>query len=431
MKLVRSLAWLGVVGGVGVIVFALSVRDSAPNAKSTDEEESSFIFASRVEGRGKKEDALDRFECVRCHHLSNKPGISQDQSCVNCHQGVLRGEYDNRFSEATVARWKSHIQHLVIVPSLREISLRLRRDWTESFLRSPSLVRPHLGAMMPRLKLSESDVQEILAILYTPSHSDKNLVLPTLPDESTVSGESVYREQGCQSCHEFSGVLPRLGSNGMQDFRSLSENVRLAPDLRLVRKRMSKQNFLRWIRNESQFRDEKLMPKYLLLPEQESALIQFLFSYPLKEEPPFVAFQPLPLLSRDVFYPEIEARITKRLCWHCHSKPIPRTGDGGPGNTGGFGFEGAGLDLGSYEGILQGSKRRTREFQSILAKESSGIPRVIEHLIARHSEIQGRQNEKYLGMPLGLPPLPADDIQLFWSWIEQGSRKEPRRLAHD
>ena len=53
---------------------------------------------------------------------------------------------------------------------------------------------------------------------------------------------------------------------------------------------------------------------------------------------------------------EVEARVFRRVCWHCHSDPDFARGDGGPGNHGGFGFDARGIDLSSYEGVLSGAR---------------------------------------------------------------------------
>ena len=39
---------------------------------------------------------------------------------------------------------------------------------------------------------------------------------------------------------------------------------------------------------------------------------------------------------------------------------------------------------------------------------------------ARHAEEAGRPDPAVRGMPLGLPPIPLEDIQLVESWIAQG-----------
>ena len=40
--------------------------------------------------------------------------------------------------------------------------------------------------------------------------------------------------------------------------------------------------------------------------------------------------------------------------------------------------------------------------------------------MARHREVEGEPIDGVTGMPLGLPPVPLEDIQLVESWIAQG-----------
>lgn len=50
----------------------------------------------------------------------------------------------------------------------------------------------------------------------------------------------------------------------------------------------------------------------------------------------------------------------------------------------------------------------------------AGMPRILAHLQARRVEERGGVVEGVLGMPLALPALGDDDMQLLQSWIAQG-----------
>lgn len=418
----RVLAWVCLSAGIGLILFAIFQTPARLTESTSPPSPENDFFLISQERAGNSGDVLSRYQCRRCHDLPGQEKLPQEQSCVGCHQGIFRGDFDNRFSKEAVDRWKSHIHHLLLVPDLKEVSWRLRPEWVSSYLRSPHVVRPHLGAMMPRLKLGEVEIREILGVLYRDVRLEQTS--ETTPDRARAQGESLYRESGCSGCHEFSGVLPCAGKVPGEKFRELPMHIRMAPDLRFLRDRMNKRAFAKWLKNETGFREIQLMPQFDFGREQIDALFVFLTTTPLPPEEKQDAFVPLPPLTRDIFYAEIEAKITKRLCWHCHAKPIPRTGDGGPGNTGGFGYEGAGLDLGSYEGIRRGAMRRPEASRDILARDESGEPRIVAHLLARHREMRGELDSAHLGMPLGLPPLSAEEIQLIKTWIEQGARYE-------
>jgi hypothetical protein len=115
----------------------------------------------------------------------------------------------------------------------------------------------------------------------------------------------------------------------------------------------------------------------------------------------------------------VSKKVLHKICWHCHSQPDFARGDGGPGNTGGFGFTARKLDLSSYESIASGYLSRGGERQSAFSKGTSGEPRLLEVLLARQREERGIIGD-VRGMPLGLPPLSAEDIQLVETWIAQG-----------
>ena len=129
-------------------------------------------------------------------------------------------------------------------------------------------------------------------------------------------------------------------------------------------------------------------------------------------------------LQREVTYAEVHERIFGKICRHCHSDPNVVIGDGGPGYDGGFGFPKRALDLSTYEGVRSGSLDDDGKRRSIF-KEVDGQPRIVAHLLARHAEVAGRPVEGVRGMPLGLPPIPMEDIVLLKTWIEQGRKKGP------
>jgi hypothetical protein len=116
----------------------------------------------------------------------------------------------------------------------------------------------------------------------------------------------------------------------------------------------------------------------------------------------------------------VSEKILRGSCWHCHSDPDYAFGDGGPGNTGGFGFAGKGVQLATYDGVLSGYVDAEGERQSLL-ETASGKSVLVESLLARREEEAGRPRDDVLGMPLGLPALSAERIQLVESWVAQGA----------
>jgi len=143
------------------------------------------------------------------------------------------------------------------------------------------------------------------------------------------------------------------------------------------------------------------------------------------EPPPSAPLERLPLLDRPVGFDEVSNRIFKKSCIHCHADPDPKGGDPGPGNVGGLGFAPRGIRLTSYAGFELGYVGKGGARRSLVAKEPSlekwGGSRLVAALVARHEETSGRPLDEVRGMPLGLPALSAEDIQLVESWVAQGA----------
>ena len=98
-----------------------------------------------------------------------------------------------------------------------------------------------------------------------------------------------------------------------------------------------------------------------------------------------------------------------------HARSLPR-----PGNTGGFGFKGRGLNVAEYEGIASGALDDDGQRRSIFAAMEGGSSRLVRALLARRGEERGENDATMRGMPLGLPALSPEDLQLVESWIAQG-----------
>jgi hypothetical protein len=164
------------------------------------------------------------------------------------------------------------------------------------------------------------------------------------------------------------------------------------------------------------------MPDMRLTDADARSIAAYLLTTPLG--PAEIKAPPLrlPILERKVTYDEVAARVLRKTCWHCHGEPDFERGDGGPGNSGGFGFKGRGLNLSDYAstfaGFLDDSGKRT----SVFSPGKDGTPRLVAAMIARQREEAGEEPE-IRGMPLGLPALPPEDVQLVETWIAQGRRR--------
>jgi cytochrome c2 len=346
-----------------------------------------------------------RFECTRCHDVPGTAEAPRDKHCVRCHQQI----HDGSFEAATehLARWRGRITSLRWAPGLAAAD-RLRRDYLRDFLLAPHDVRPGLPAEMPRLPLSPDDAARLAAHL---SPDDDGT--PAAGD--ATAGEQLYRGLGCARCHRFTGAAvddPAMHAAGRA--QSKPDEWALAPDLRRARDRVRPGALAAWIATP-----RGAMPDQGVTARGARDLAAFIATTHLTPLPPRAAVERLPILDRPVLWAEVETKVFRNLCWHCHAVPDYARGDGGPGNSGGFGYRPRGLDVSSYAGISSGSLDDGGEPRSIFAKLPDGTPRVIAHLLARHAEAAGTFGP-IVGMPLGLPPLPLEEIQLVESWIAQG-----------
>lgn len=243
---------------------------------------------------------------------------------------------------------------------------------------------------------------EQIAAFFVPDPLDDPA--PRLGD--VTRGRELFERRRCSRCHHYgaSGVVEAARSDDLA--------VRLAPDLRRTRERMSASSLLRWLTSPRAVKPDTLMPEPGLSSEQRRDVAAFILEAPLGPAPPERIPERLPRLSRRITYAEVETRVFRRVCRHCHADPEPMDGDGGPGNTGGFGFEGRGIDLSSYDAI--------RASPELLEDDGSGLPLLVGAMWRRHLEVAGITDERR-GMPLGLPPMTLAEIQLVETWVAQGA----------
>lgn len=295
---------------------------------------------------------IERFQCYRCHDIERMPSTVPGRSCVKCHQQFLDGSLDKHFPRSDLSKFRQHIHQLVHVPALFGIKERLKRGWFEEFLENPHKLRPGISARMPRLPLNREDIRAVADFFYGPSAGAEETA-PREPGSASV-GRDLYMKGDCSSCHHFTGVIAEAERRSPRNDRAAI----LAPDLRFTKARMTGLMIERWLLDPHAINPHSLMPQQKLPEAERRDLAAFIVSSEQRAAAVNPRFEPLPLLDRPVLHSEVEARVFKKVCWHCHSDPKPVRGDGGPGNTGGFGYSGAGLDLSTRDGILRGVSRK-------------------------------------------------------------------------
>jgi cytochrome c1 len=362
-----------------------------------------LVSGDPVRGR----DLMDHFECSRCHQGAGLAPAAPEKQCVPCHRDILSGK--------TVAP----------TPELEGTAQRFRRNWVAGFLVKPHDLRPLLSSTMPRLAITEADARDMATYLVPREDPAKERAeADTLfADADLDQGRALLGAKGCASCHWMGGVTPFVGQPVAVYVAEPSRAMSLAPDFRYTRERMSAAAVVRWIKNPEDVKADTLMPRTPLSDAEITNIAAYILRTPLTPAPKREIPKSVAVLERPVLYAEVRDKVLQRTCWHCHSDPDLERGDVGPGNVGGFGFEPRHLDLATYEGIFAGTVDRDGQRHSLFAPMPDGTPRIVAALMARQREENGEIDPAIRGMPLGLPALPLEDIQLVATWIAQGRRR--------
>jgi mono/diheme cytochrome c family protein len=340
---------------------------------------------------------------------------------VHCHQEIIAGTFKGA-PAAKLAAWQEKMVTLREVPSLSSMGKRYSRAWIERFLQEPHDLRPRLLATMPRLKISAAEARDLATWLTTQGGAPEAAPPVSLEGADLAKGRKLIEDKGCGSCHAFTGVPALAGGTppklGEKELRSA---VALAPDLRFARDRFRAAELWRWMADPKAVKPDTAMPLTPSTPEELKHMTAYILQAPLAapETRPMPAR--LPVLDRKVTYDEVYKRVLRDTCRHCHAEPdYDPAGDGGPGNTGGFGFPARKLDLARWEGVQAGWVTDKGERESVFKPMADGVPRLVAAMIARQAEEAGKPNPEIRGMPLGLPAFSAEDVQLVETWIAQG-----------
>ena len=360
---------------------------------------------------------VQRFECNRCHEGTGLEPAPLAQNCFSCHEQIITGRFP--VSAAALARFRPHVASAREAPSLVAVGARLESDWLVGYLLKPHDLRPNLVPTMPRLALDGEQARDIAAYLSARGPVSPGSESLSLEAASPRHGRELMEQKGCASCHVFSGVPAFTGFEPPAPGSEVARAAALAPDLRFTRQRFRSERLQAWLLDPKSIKADTRMPSFGLVADEARDIGAYLLRAELAPEPT-AKLERLPVLTRRVSFEEANRRVFSRTCHHCHTDPESSGGDGGPGNTGGFGFAPRGVSFSSHSSILAGYMDETGKRRSLFEPLSDGTPRLIAALLARHDEERGTRREQVRGMPLGLPPLSAEDIQLVESWVAQG-----------
>lgn len=367
---------------------------------------------------------VEAAECNRCHAVTDPGGgargvaaAPRDLHCVDCHTWIL----DTRGDEAAIERaretfpewdrYLENIRHFTHLPDLGTLTRRVRPEAVRAYLDAPHDLRPHLEESMIPLALSATEKDAVVAYLAALGGAPEDGV-ESRPDPAGIqTGAALFEARGCVGCH-------RMGDRGPA---TAIPAALLAPDLRFVRDRIPRATLVRFIQDPSAVDPKTAMPRMPVSATDAERLADYLLHAPL---PPRTAAVPdaIPALARPVGWDEVYEEVLGFVCVHCHMDPARNT-DGGPGNSGGLGYAGAGLNLETYEGVQAGLLRDGQRLDILKPPAPGEPPRLLAALLARRAEI-GRGvpgRERVLGMPMGLPPLSGRQIAMVTAWLDQGA----------
>jgi len=392
---------------------AASTGPAPVEARGHERERPLLAFEPGSVERGKQ--LVGEFECHRCHEGTGLKAPTLDQDCVRCHEQIATDKF--KASPAKLAKWKPHIMPYRDVPSLSSMAGRLRPAWVMDYLLHPHDLRPNLVSTMPRLKLSVEQARDIATYLTTSAVAEMPAATAVTRDASQIAhGKQLMVERGCVTCHHMSGAGLAAPAKTDPAPRSLG----LAPDLRFARRRTEPGALVRWLLDPTKVKHDSAMPSLALQANDARDLAAFLSFGELSPPTAPPPVPRLPVLERRVTFDEVNERVFAVTCRHCHTNPDAANGDGGPGNTGGFGFKPRKIDFSSYQGIQSGGVDSAGQRVSLFGKTREGLPLLVASLVQRAREDQGDVSDEVRGMPLGLPAVSPEELQLVESWVEQG-----------
>ena len=277
------------------------------------------------------------------------------------------------------------------------------------------------SATMPRLNLDDTQARDIAAFLSPSDDEPASAASAALAGANPARGRELMDVKGCGLCHQMTGVAaihPGTLPTGVT-VSDMARAIRLAPDLRFTRDRWQPSSLVRWLQDPPKMKADTLMPSMGLAPGEARSIAAYVLLTSLAPVNPPATPVRLAALDRKVTYDEVATRGLRKTCWHCHGEPDFERGDGGPGNSGGFGFKGRGLNLSDYPATFAGYLDDTGQRTSVFTPTADGTPFIVAAMLAREKE-EGGEEGAIRGMPLGLPALPPEDVQLVYTWIAQG-----------
>jgi cytochrome c2 len=398
--------------------------------------------------------AIERLQCNRCHTIDDIEASSRPTHCVSCHQWLNGLEPTDatytklagRYGAHVMERYQRNIVHYLDAPNLTRIAARLEPAWIETYIKNPHDLRPLMEETMVRSQVSPADARLIARYFaaVAETHDPAGQHTARAPAAAAVqpsaerieAGRGLFMRRGCNLCHTVGNVDT---GKTREDLLRMGTIARLAPNLRFTRERMRPELAAAWILDPQRFHPDTTMPVTNLTPDEAEQVRDFLFAVDprLGPTPPVPELVLPPAVTRPVSWAEVKESTLGRICVHCHMNDHER--DNGPGNQGGYGWPGVGLRMRTYETLVSGQRVRgaapdSERVSVFLPREPGGsIPLLLEVMLLRRVEERRDRVEafadyelppdhgsEHLGMPMGLPSIPDEELALLRAWIEQG-----------
>ncbi len=107
-----------------------------------------------------------------------------------------------------------------VAPSLKEVRMKLNRDWLPVWIANPQEFRP--GTRMPRFRLEESQVRAISAFIW---QSGVEGTVPNRPRGNAERGKQLFESRGCMACHSVGEGAAAVGGTFAANLSRVGEKA--------------------------------------------------------------------------------------------------------------------------------------------------------------------------------------------------------------
>ena len=128
---------------------------------------------------------------------------------------------DHEMERLEVRSADLQIEQKMIGPSLKEVRLKMRKEWIPVWLENPHAYRP--STKMPAFRLDEGQRRAIAAFVWQTGAEGE---LPGQPRGNAVRGKELFETRGCMGCHAVGEGDAAQGSSFAANLSRVGEKVR-------------------------------------------------------------------------------------------------------------------------------------------------------------------------------------------------------------